>query len=268
MNGSSSNWLPWRILHRSLRYLSTFVVLVLASQPICGADFVVETRMFDGDGKKPFSRNRTLFYEGQVYDFIVSGKEITVMDKSLGRFVLLDTRRKVKAEVSTDQVLGYTQHIKTWAGSKNDPLLKFYANPTFDVVEKGKTKLLLKAAALSYDVDAQSETTEIVGQYREFSDWFARLNSAVNPGSQLPFPRLALNNHLARRQLVPTTVELTIAPQPRFDNKPIVLRAEHEWRSELSADEISQIEEARRLLVKFKVVPLPEYRKPDLQAGR
>ena len=40
-------------------------------------------------------------------------------------------------------------------------------------------------------------------QYCDFSDWYARLNTLLNPGSKLPFARLAVNAALARHEAIP-----------------------------------------------------------------
>jgi hypothetical protein len=247
------------------------ILLALAigvSTPVPAADFVIESQTFDGESAKPFTRNKTVFHEQLVYDFVTTGDEITLLDTSRGRFVLMDTRRKVKTELTTDQVLRYTQHIKRWAAGKDDVLLQFYADPQFDVVEAGDDRLKLTAAPLAYEVVGTSQKPEIVSQYRVFSDWYARFNSAVNPGSQLPFPRLVLNHHLARRQLVPTQVHLTLAPQQRFGGKHVRLRTEHTLRPELTSQELQQIEQANHLLVTLQNVPLTDYRKAARTAGR
>jgi hypothetical protein len=241
---------------------------IAVTASVSAADFVIESRTYDGDHAKPFTSNTTVFHEGLVYDFVTTEDEITLLDPSRGRFVLMNTRRKIKTELTTDQVLRYTQHVQQWAAGKKDILLQFYADPKFDVVEDGENRLKLTAAVLAYEVVGKSQTPEIVSQYRQFCDWFARFNSAVSPGSQLPFPRLVLNNHLARRQLVPTQVDLTLAPQRRFGGKPVHLRSEHTLRPELTSEEIRQIDQTNRLLVTLKNVPLTEYRTATATAER
>ncbi len=224
------------------------------------ADFVVESRTFEGDQDTPLTRNQTVFQGERVYDFVQEGDEITLLDTARGRFVLMDRRRQVKTELTTDQVLQYTQHIQRWAAGKEDLLLQFYADPHFEVVEEGPDRLKLHAAPLSYEVRGVTAAGDVVSRYRQFCDWYARFNSAVSPGSQLPFPRLVLNSHLARRQLVPAQVQLTLAASPRFGGKPVRLRSEHTLRSEVTTTELRQIDQANRLLVTLRSVPLTEYR--------
>ncbi|NIL95994.1 MAG: hypothetical protein GTO53_01825 [Planctomycetales bacterium] len=260
---------------RSRPALAPLAALVLALEFSLGltanvpaADFAMESRAFDGSHKKPFATNTTLFHEGLVYDFVNGSDEVTLLDKSRGRLVLMDKARQVKTELTTDQILRYTQHIREWAAGKSDLLLQFYANPNFDVVDDGDHQLKLTADLLTYQVVGSSPAPEIVRQYREFCDWYARLNSAVHPGSQLPFPRLLLNNHLARRQLVPTQVQLTLAPQQRFGGKPVRWRTEHTLRAELSSEDLQRIDQAGGLLVTLKPIPLTEYRQAPRTARR
>ncbi len=112
------------------------IVLSLAiGSPLQGADFRIETKIFVGDQPEPVSQNLTLFHRGVVYDFLTAPAQIAIFRHSVtseeGRFILLDPRRQLRSEISSDQIMAFLNGLKAWAAAQDDPLLKFAADPDF-----------------------------------------------------------------------------------------------------------------------------------------
>ena len=81
-------------------------------------DFRIETKVFAGKETVPVSEDLTLFRGEQVYDFLSKPREITVFDKPRSRVILLDPARRVKAEVSMERVMAFSDELRPGAASK------------------------------------------------------------------------------------------------------------------------------------------------------
>src|SRR5262245_1075333 len=92
-------------------------------------DFRIETKVFVGDEEEPVSETTTLFYDQAVYDFLTAPEQIAVFRKAgggrPGRFILLDPERRIRTELSTDQIAGAMNKLRNWAARQRDPFLKF-----------------------------------------------------------------------------------------------------------------------------------------------
>jgi hypothetical protein len=229
-----------------------------------GADFRIENKVFSENRKEPVSQSTTVFHQGMVYDFMQDPDEAIVFDKAGGRFALLDMRRRVRAELTTNDVAAFTQRLRQWAEGQKDPLVKFMAAPKFDEqFETRGLKLTLSSPGMTYRIQASAadKTGEISKQNREFSDWLAQLNAMLNPGGRLPFPRIAANGALARRGLIPQEVTLTTNPKQGSDAKPTTVRSEHQLVKPLTKTDLERIQQARQSMGAFKRVSFEEYRK-------
>jgi hypothetical protein len=152
--------------------------------------------------------------------------------------------------------------LTTWAARQKDPYLKFAANPKFDEsFNEESGKLVLASHAERYQIESTPvEELEALAEYREFLDWYARLNTLLVAGPP-PGPRLEVNAALARYQVVPVSIELT-----RSD-KDERLRAEHEFTWRLSKDDLARIDEAHASLAAYREVSNEQFLH-GLRAGK
>jgi hypothetical protein len=220
-------------------------------------DFYVQNKVFLG---KETIESTTVFSAGTVYDFLSSPDETTLFDAPRSRFVILDPTRRVKTLVSTEQVDGFMQKMKSEALNRPVPLLLFLADPKFEeTYDADSGELVLSSEWMKYKVKtAPPKLEEMTARYARYSNWQVKLNALIKPGSLPPFARLLLNESLAKRDRVPSEVELTrYAQHPK--NRQITIRAEHHFYSGIGRREQKQIEEANRGLVLFPSVPLSEY---------
>jgi len=245
--------------------------VAVAATPLAAEDFRVETRIYVADGEEPSSTNITRFKGAIVWDFAGDGSEIVMFDKTRGRFALLDLKRKIRTEVTTEEVLKFTQQLRDWAAGQEDPLLKFCAAPRLERAT-GTTPGSLKfsGSVLSYEIETERPSSAaVVTQYREFSDWYARVNTLFRPGSLPPFPRLMVNEHLAQAEVVPQRVRLTLAAQPRHGSQEVIVRSEQDFTYGLLKSDLGQIDRAAGYLVTLKPVSLGAYRQEETaSAGR
>ncbi len=238
--------------------LSFFLGFILLSGESRAENFRIETKIFVGDEEKPISETTTLFQEGTVYDFLKDPAQTAVFCKATAgkprRFILLHPGKRIRTEFDTEQVAGFMDKLKTFAGQQKDPFLKFAANPEFEeTFDAGKNELVLASHFDNYKVTTSPEEhPEALAEYREFLDWYSRLNTLLQGGAP-PEPRLRLNDALARHQVIPLKVELTRAGE----KKPV--RAEHDFTWLLSRDDAKRIDDVNNARFGYREVTNEEF---------
>lgn len=230
-----------------------------------GEDFRIESVVWKE--KKELSRNTTLFRGGIVYDYLASPARTAIFDKPHSRFILLDPSAKVKTEISTGDVQLMATRVQEMSSKRGNAFLKFAANPKFETGSDEKTKELIFASAfMTYRVKAAKATSSTAAeQYRDFSDWYARLNTMLNPGATPPFARMAINKELASRHLVPEAVALKIPAQLSLSGRGTSLHSEHHVSWRLLEKDLQQISDTAADLASFKTVSLDQYRQGDAE---
>lgn len=242
------------------RRLLVIVAAFLSMSSIASAeDFRISTKIYVGEKQekaKLVSETTTLFLDGAVYDFLADGSQTAVFRKQAGqpgRFILLNPDERIRTELTTDQITGLMEKLRDRAGRHNDPLVQFAANPQFkETFEPESGQLLLASHLENYTVTtAPASHPESISEYREFLHWYTQLNTLLHAGPP-PEPRLRLNEALARRRVIPLTVELTQAGKEP-------LRAEHEFTWRLSRDDMQRIDGVRESLASFRSVKNEEF---------
>ncbi len=236
--------------------------ILAAARPVAGEDFCVENKVFSGNGKQPVSQSTTIFVGGMVYDYLREPDEVVVFDKAAGRFVLLDMDHKVRTEVTTKKVEDWTSELQRRAASHPDPFLKFLANPKFTETYDVATDILtLGSPWLTYRlVLAGTDSPAVAQQYQEFSDWYCRLNTVLNPGSKPPAARLAVNEALARRKATAREVYLTLTPKGGFPARRTKVRSEHQLLTQVAEADKIRVGQTRQFMAIFQAVSFEKYR--------
>jgi hypothetical protein len=254
---------------RNLLWLIVCLLGACTSQRSLAEEFRVETDVFIGNNKETIAQNLTLFSSGLVYDFpLIGPEEITVFDPVRGRFVLLDVQRKVKATLTTQDLLQLSAAMKSHA-SELEGAYAFAADPKFEKrADEHSGWLALTSPLLTYRAKCvPPKHPSAAARYREFADWYARLN-ITRPGSLPPFARLELNRAIADQGQVPEEVELTIESERRLIGKKLVIRSQHIFNWILSNTDRHRIDTAGNYMAEFQAVSLQAYRDSQQVAGR
>ncbi len=246
-------------------WLTLALGVLLSTAEASVEDFRIENTVYVGKQSEPAVRSTTIFHQGAVYDFLVEPAEVIVFDKQAGRFTLLDLGRHVRTEMTTDQVSQFTEQLKKTAGEQADPFAKFLAAPTFqEQFEEAPRRLTLSSPWMTYRMElADPGSKTIADQYRQFSDWYARLNSLLNPQSRPPFARLLVNAALAKHEATAREVHLTLVPKKSFPPKRIIIRSEHELVRQVVGADLDRVAQVREFMQIFKPISFQQYRKPD-----
>lgn len=256
------------MLANRVQFLAALAVLWLFPTGASAVDFRIESHVFADGGKEPVTETLTLFSAGLVYDFtLTEPKEIVIFDPQREQFVLLDVGRQVKLSMSKEQILQFTAALKAAPTMQGrDPL---FFEPKFEkALDMDAGSLTMSNARMTYRAKgSQPADSAAVGQFRQFADWYCRLN-ATKPGTMPPFARLALNEAIADEGFIPDVVELTIFPTNRLFQKKIEVKSQHYVVWQLSTQDGARIEKANYYRGSFESVGFKEYRELTETASR
>ena len=119
---------------------------------------------------------------------------------------------------------------------------------------------ILSSKHITYRIKPLADSSVgMAKHYRKFSDASARLNAYVNRGSLPPFPRLLVNESLAKSGQLPSEVHLTVSPGRLGAGRTVVLKSKHEYRSRGLDSDLRLIDDAGEVLAQAALVPLAEY---------
>jgi len=230
-----------------------------------GVHFRVENRVFRGGKTTPESQSTTIFHQGAVYDYLTEPAEVVVFEPEAEQFVLLDRVRRVRCELSTRQLASFVEQLQEAAAKQDDPFVRFLAAPELtERFDASSGELTLASPWITYRaLTVAVDDRTMVARYREFADWSARLNTALNPGSRPPSARLALNAALARRHVLPRKVRLTMTPKRGFPPRRVRLHSEHQFVASLGAGDLDRVAQTREFMQIFKLVGFYDYRRPE-----
>lgn len=254
--------------------LCAVAISALGVPTALAADFRVENKVFLGSDKEPMTESTTIFKDDIIYDYLVEPSEVTVFDIGRGRFFLLDTRLKLKTELSSKLVKAATDSLKSRTDLGNDPLASFLIKPSFECqVDDERGELLFSSPMVEYRVLVEpAKDAEVAGDYRQFSDWYKRLNTYTRPGAMPPFARMLVNKELEKRGELPREVHLTLKPKQGFSlsSSKIQMHSEHNIVNLLGDVDLRRIAETAEHLAVFEPVSFKEYERQQakLEADR
>jgi len=263
--------------------------LLLSSNVAQSQEFRVYTRVTDEAVKREglqlstsekdktsaiISRSVSLFHAGKVYDYIDSIGEVIIFEPNQNRFTLLSTTRNQATRIDFDELKNlikvahnetneYVRMLETkpMAGQQSAiQLLKHQIDPQFEEAFLNDVyRVRLTNASFQYSASCtKHDTPELIESYLRYADWIARLNYVLHPQVMFPAARLALNDSLRKKSLLPVEVELQIK-----SNEPLHLKARHQIHWELDAHDRTLINswELLRKSKRLEWVSFPEFQR-------
>ncbi len=233
------------------------------SAGVAAEEFRIVNRVYVGNEKEPKVTSTTLFHERTVYDFLESPAEITIFDPDRDRFILLNTEKKIKTELTTNEVARFAERLQQWAKEHPSPFLRFMGSPRFEEkINDVSRELEFDSPFVTYQIVAEdAKDPGIADQYREFSDWLAKLNTLLNPGAYPPHARMLVNSILAKRHEVPAEVRLTMRTKGRLQLRPVTFQSKHHLVRRLVESDRRRIAQVAEYLSMFSSVSFNEYQK-------
>ncbi len=234
-----------------------------SSSLVAEEGFRVENKVFLGTDKEPKAESTTIFCQGVIYDYLRNPSETIVLDPARGRFVLLDPNRRVRTELTTQEVMALNDNLRQWAATQTDAFVKFLGAPKFEEQSDERAgEVTFQSPWMTYrvaTVDAESDA--IARQYRDFTDWYARLNTRLNPGYKFVFARLALNEAIQKRRQLPREITLTVQPKKALTFKKTIIRSEHQFVFRLVESDRDRMAQTGQFMAIFQPVDFTEYEK-------
>jgi len=244
-----------RLIATALLFWGLFSVAAY-SQSI---DFSVSTAVYVGTARTPAVTYRTLFVDKVVYDVTTSRpREVSIIDFRAGKVTLLAPERKVKLELSIQQVLEGSTYF-TNHGEFRSSLMRFLRDPQFDV-EHGEGTISMRGGPLRYDIATERiNNREVVDNYARFCDWAAQLNFFTGGGDP-PQARLKLNNQLRQASLVPREIRKTIVNADPTES--VTLRSQHDYVWQIGAEDHKLIDALQKDLDAAESVSFEQFVRP------
>lgn len=212
----------------------------------------VSQRAVDEPGWRNISRIITVFHAGKVYDSMESIGEIVIVEPTENQVVILSVNGNNLAtsvhfselqrflKVARSEMEDHLGELKSHGprSAQRMRTLQFQLHPEFEEKYDPVTKTLsLVSPMLRYETETESvDRSLVIDQYLEYADWAARLNYVIHSGALFPEPRLALNQALRKRRLLPTEVRLLLD-----GSVPLQFKAEHKFEWSLGTIDRSMI---------------------------
>jgi hypothetical protein len=244
----------------SLARLALAALLVLAGPGASAEDFRIQTKVFAEGAKEPVSQNTTIFHGGLVYDFIEKPAEALVFDPGNEHLALIDPQREQWAEITVGQIDALVPALKQKLAARDDGLSAFLVSPRFQQeagAAAGESNFV--APWMRYQVQAApAANAELARQYAVFSFHSTRLSALRRPAL---LARLAVNEWLAERKLIPQSVRLTTFSKNQAGEmvREAEFHSEHAIARELTADDLSRLDKVPRWQSDFRRVGLTTY---------
>ena len=225
--------------------------------------FRIESEVREAGSEVPVAATVTLVCHSRAVDWAVDvPRSAAIFDFERDQVVLVDAERRKKAILPFTDLLTLAEQAAERARAR--PSLRFAAQPRFEApVWDGATKQLrLHHPSWTYEAKLQPVADEaLVGLYRSFADWSARLNTTL-PG--LPAgPRLALNQEIAAHGAVPREVFLRRSLEA---GSSLELRSTHTYVWTLGEPERQRLAEIDAWVGECAPESLAEHRAATLQS--
>jgi hypothetical protein len=249
-----------------LGVLPALAGLPFATPSAHGEDFRIDNTWQVANQKEPPSQSTTIFHNGVVYDCMTAPAETVVFDQSAERFILLNLKLRTRAELTTTELAAFTDRLQQLHARSSDPVVKFLAAPSFQKhFDEATGELTLDSTWITYRLVLAPEANQAaVKQYHEFSDWYARLNALLVPGSCPPFARLVVNAALAQQKALPSQVARTLSPG-KPNRPPSTIHSTHRVTRPLAPADLDRVAKTREFMVKFKLVSFDQYSKAEVR---
>jgi len=244
------------------------VFLLVTAVALCADDaqqgalrrFRIDNRLVAGD---TVVKSVTLFYDGQVYDFLGEHGQITIYDQAAGTFALLDPSCRLKAVVTTETLAKDFERRQEAFRNSNNPLQNYLAEPYFEETgyESESGLMYFRSPWIVYRFETVALNDPTVSEaYYDYCRQLTLLNIRAS-GLHTPMIRHVLNPVLEQNRRFPGKVNVTFYPRGKVILTGIVIQAEstHTFVRRLHSADKAKVEQADRCRETFREVSLDDY---------
>ena len=237
------------------------VFLLFFSSSVLAEDFVIETEIFVAGQNGVQASNLTIFQDDRVYDFsTLPDQSVTIFDPKSKRFTVADSKNRIQASLTVEELIRFVAATQTRAAGLDVELIRFAANPDFDVeFDESSGDLQLSSPLWIYRVQTMRASDSQLQRYNEFAKWFTQLNALFRPLP--PNIRMRLNEELEKRGRLPIRVAVEI----KKNGKVIVSQqSQHRLLTQLSLKQSNRLSQWQIERGSYQPIPFLEYQTKQL----
>ncbi len=217
-------------------------------------NFRVNYKILGMDGSAIVSSGKTLFSDGNIYDFVDNSDEVVVFNSKSNKIYVLDVKERKKWQTTQDEVEEYASKICRWGTSHPKAEIRRYFQPDFKInYEEKKDEYSFVSENFSYFVTPQKpEKPEFLEKYRYFARWSCRINMMLSPGSKTLYARSIVNETVFDAGFMIDRLQLSVKNSKNPFAKPTVLLSEYQYLPRLVDNDLTTIRQIEDYLVLFR----------------
>ena len=227
-------------------------------------EFKIETKMFVDGVQEPVVTNKTIFFQGLIFDFPLaagskSPEEVLVYDSNLKTISLLDLKRQMQLKLMDVQLKKMIQSVRQQM-AEDDRSRAMIEQSWEEKIDSKKGSLeLIGSQNMTYRLTGkQPESAKLLSAYFEFLDVFTRVQ-ITDPKKLPPFARMRLNESIRRIGWMPDRVEVTVGKSDFFPSM-FKAKTEHELTLGVAERDRKEIALAKKNWAALPEVTLAKYR--------
>ncbi len=249
---------------RIILTLALFFTLFAAASQADWMNFRVNNTVVDVENNQQLSKGKTLFVDGQVYDYLTDLKEYIVFNPEKNTFYILNTQTRQKVVVTMDQIDNYFEELRQWAAAHQNEEARFFAMPQFQIAYNEKDNLYtFQSKLLNYEVmPTKPEKPEMLTQYRQFAKAYCKLNLMLAPQTKSLFARMNVNETIFNAGSLISRVQVTFPPQKAgLFAKKRVITSDYQFLPRLVESDMNKIRQVDQFIAMFEETTLGDYQK-------
>lgn len=230
------------------------------------ANFRVNYKILETAESTIVSSGKTLFCDGNIYDFVDNSDEVIVFNSKANKIYVLDVKERKKWQASPEEVEEYVSKIYRWGMSHPKAEIRQYFQPDFKInYEEEKEEYSFVSENFSYFVTPKKpEKPEFLEKYRYFARWSCQTNMMLSPGSKTLYARSVVNETVFNAGFMIESLQLSIKNSKNPFAKPLVLLSEYQYLPRLVDNDLTTIRQVEDYLVLFRDGTLEDFQQKRL----
>ncbi|MBE6426782.1 MAG: hypothetical protein IJD43_15550 [Thermoguttaceae bacterium] len=234
------------------------------------SEFRVNYKIMNKDGSEVISSGKTIFADGNAYDFVDHSDEIIVFNMRSKKIYVLDIKARKKWETTPEEVHQYATRICRWGmGHENEAVRKFFL-PEFKVsYDEEKQEYSFVSESFSYLVTASKvQKPEMLELYRRFARLSCQTNMTLSPGSRTLYARSQVNDTVFNANALIDRLQLTLQETHGPFSKTLVLLSDYQYLPRLVDTDRTLIRQVEDYLALFQNTTLRHFQSKRMNAGK
>jgi len=237
---------------------------------VSSGEFRVNYKIMNEDGSEIISSGKTLFADGNAYDFVDHSDEIIIFNMRSKKICVLDIKARKKWETTPEEVHKYATRICRWGmGHENEEIRKFFL-PEFKVsYDDAKQEYSFVSESFSYIVSAsKTKKPEMLELYRRFARLSCQTNMTLSPGSRTLYARSQVNDTVFNANALIDRLQLTLQETHGPFTKTLVLLSDYQYLPRLVDSDRTLIRQVEDYLALFHETTLAHFQNRRMRSGK